>query len=88
MACELFLTMYLDIFVYPEAFFLLPIFIFIFMNLMLSIDSQNEKFIVMSKKTPTSTLLMVTSIARWGMNLTKITQKTIDIAINIGEILI
>ena len=50
MAGELFLTMYLDIFVYPEAFFLLPIFIFIFMNLMLSIDSQNEKFIKISRK--------------------------------------
>ncbi len=50
MAGEIFLTLNLKIFVYPDAFLSLPIFVFFFMNQMLLIDSQNEKFIKVMKK--------------------------------------
>ena len=47
---ELFLTMYGNLYVYPDAFFSLPIFAFFLMNLLLGINVENEKFTEMAKK--------------------------------------
>ena len=50
MVGELFLTLYFEIFVYPDAFFLLPVFIFFLMNKLISINADNESFIRIAKK--------------------------------------
>lgn len=50
MAGELFLTMYLKVFVYPDAYFFLPVFVFLFMNKIFSIEIENEKFSLVTKK--------------------------------------
>lgn len=50
MVGELFLTMFTKIFVYANAFFTLPFFVIFFMNLILRIDVQDEKFIQVMKK--------------------------------------
>lgn len=50
MVGELFLTLYFKLFVFADAFFTLPLFVFFFMNLILSIQSENESFARIAKK--------------------------------------
>jgi len=50
MVGELFLTMQTGLFVYSDAFFTLPLFVFFLMNLLLGIEVQNERFTHVAKK--------------------------------------
>ena len=50
MVGELFITHLTDIYACGDAFFSLPLFAFAFINCMLGIDCQNERFIVVAKK--------------------------------------
>lgn len=50
MVAELFITMYVGVFVRPDAFFFLPIFIFFLMNVLLSINVQNDRLNVIARK--------------------------------------
>ena len=50
MAGELFLALYLGYFVYADAYFSLPLFVFLFMNLMLSLKAEGESFARVAKK--------------------------------------
>ena len=50
MVGELFLAMQTGLFVYPDAFFTLPLFVFFLMNFLLRIEIQNEKFTRVAKK--------------------------------------
>ena len=47
---ELFLTLYFDLFVYADAFFLLPVFVFFLMNKIITINIENESFSRVTKK--------------------------------------
>lgn len=47
---ELFLTLYSRLFVYPDAYFLLPVFVFFLMNRIFSINIESESFARAAKK--------------------------------------
>lgn len=47
---ELFLTLYSRLFVYPDAYFLLPVFVFFLMNRIFSINIESESFARTAKK--------------------------------------
>ncbi len=50
MTGELFLTMYMGILIYPDAYFFLPVFVFFLMNFLINMDIENEKFTSIAKK--------------------------------------
>ena len=50
MVGELFLTLYFNLFVFADAFFFLPVFVFFFMNKMISLNIENESFTNISRK--------------------------------------
>lgn len=50
MVSELFITLYTGLAIYPNSFFTLPLFIFLFMNKMLTINIDNESFKLKAKK--------------------------------------
>ena len=57
MVTELFLTLYFDLLVYPDAYFFLPLFIFFLFNKIITLDIENERFVLTVKKLKKANLM-------------------------------